>query len=825
MRTIALFAFLVGGLSAAEFFAPAQPSGSVALSICPTEGITGSKLVTFGMPFTRGSVTEAQLANVRLMTGTTEVPAFVESLTPWRHFTDTAIDGQSVRVARVQFTWTITAAFPACDTATLEWGGQARTQDIATLTDPRTAWHSVVDVRWGTTSQVSEPDVFVLLPKAHLVKGALNFQHGVPFDDSISETRDDPQTIKDGDAAASVEKRWQYYWKNNFFSHIGEDVLTDLHQQAQWKADKLTFTVNPATNLFTLDQDWPFWIPNEDIRMAGALGSVAPGGWAKAQVSYLSLTNADGSPLLARQFYASSTHPVTTNKTFTATIGATDLAVTLASVSGLPTTFPYFAAVQALTGWVNPTGPLVEWVKVTGAAGNLVTIERGQFGSTAVGHLGNVAGSGHRFIFYGGGTPREITTTGSGSLWIPAAFEPWLFDRVSAMYQLYFSSGFLRPLREAVRQSEHYRNLLLTTAEHATRAGAFSPKCDVNYWPDNQNCSIYSSNEGLAYTYWLTGDNTTLSYVNLIKKFFDNVGSLIAWDVATAFAKPIKVWTERSTGLRLKSLVIDYEVNGTADSKTQIQQAVVNLTDHQAGRAGTVPNPFMPGGLWHSYRQHEWDNACLTQDPDCTIASAWMSVLTVGPLIRVYGVTESPAVREIVTGLGALFTATAQTGGLASPGWTGYCAWETEPIAGIGTLCPQLWAYITNREGEPHAASGSNPTTEQGHAPDIASLICWSAYFSGKAEEKALCEATYKAATGMWAYFNRPQASPGFLTEYRLSRGVARQFNWQFANANAVMWLNTPEPPPPPIPDAKLTCTFEAGGIGAEILFRCKVQK
>ena len=128
-------------LQATEFFAPAQTSGAVTISICPTEGVTGSELVTFGMPFTRGSVTPAQLANIRLMKNATEVPLWVENLTPWRHFTDAAIDGQFVRVARIQFHWTLSASYPSCDLATLEWGGTVLAQSLGSLTDPRSAWH------------------------------------------------------------------------------------------------------------------------------------------------------------------------------------------------------------------------------------------------------------------------------------------------------------------------------------------------------------------------------------------------------------------------------------------------------------------------------------------------------------------------------------------------------------------------------------------------------------------------------------------------------------------------------------------------------------
>jgi len=65
--------------------------------------------VTFGLPLTRGSVNQTQLSQVRVLKNGTEIPAFVEQLTPWRSVDDAAIDGQSVRVARIQIPYTFAA--------------------------------------------------------------------------------------------------------------------------------------------------------------------------------------------------------------------------------------------------------------------------------------------------------------------------------------------------------------------------------------------------------------------------------------------------------------------------------------------------------------------------------------------------------------------------------------------------------------------------------------------------------------------------------------------------------------------------------------------
>src|SRR5262245_38655208 len=71
-------------LLAAQFFAPADPSGSVNVQLVPLSGVaTGTQeIVTFGVPFTRGSLSQSQLAQVRVLKSGAEIPAFVEQLTP-----------------------------------------------------------------------------------------------------------------------------------------------------------------------------------------------------------------------------------------------------------------------------------------------------------------------------------------------------------------------------------------------------------------------------------------------------------------------------------------------------------------------------------------------------------------------------------------------------------------------------------------------------------------------------------------------------------------------------------------------------------------------
>jgi hypothetical protein len=146
-------------LLSASIIAPAMPTGSVNVQLDPLANVTPGvqEIVTFGVPFTRGSVSESQLSEIRVLKNGVEIPAFVEELTPWRSIDDPAIDGQSVRVARIQIAYTFASLNP--ETITVQWGGPARTQNRTTLQDPRIEWHLVTSGSFVAADNVEEPDV------------------------------------------------------------------------------------------------------------------------------------------------------------------------------------------------------------------------------------------------------------------------------------------------------------------------------------------------------------------------------------------------------------------------------------------------------------------------------------------------------------------------------------------------------------------------------------------------------------------------------------------------------------------------------------------
>lgn len=181
-------------LLTAPFLAAAEPSGSVSVQLAPLANVTAGvqEIVTFGMPFTQGSVSVADLANVRVLKNGAEIPAFVEQLTPWRSIDNAAVDGQSVRVARIQIPYTFSSLNP--ESITVQWGGPARTLNRTTLQDPRIEWHTVTTGTFVAADNVEEPDVLPILPSDYMAKGMFDAQM-IPTNSSVAETRDDPAVM------------------------------------------------------------------------------------------------------------------------------------------------------------------------------------------------------------------------------------------------------------------------------------------------------------------------------------------------------------------------------------------------------------------------------------------------------------------------------------------------------------------------------------------------------------------------------------------------------------------------------------------------------
>jgi hypothetical protein len=237
---------------ATPFIAASVPVGSIAVQLCPTEGVAAgvAHLVTFGLPLPRGSLSAAQLNTLRVLKGSAELPVYVDQLTPWRHRSNAALDATSVRVARIQLDYTFAAS--ACEPVTVSWGSALRTQNRPALLSPRTAWHVAASGSFVAVDGVDEPDVFAVLPKEWLAMGVLKGVQDLPFDASVSAVRDSPATM-------AATEHWPAYveidhaQKNNFFAEINQDdPLVAAANQCPYKTDFEPWLYDRSATMYAL---------------------------------------------------------------------------------------------------------------------------------------------------------------------------------------------------------------------------------------------------------------------------------------------------------------------------------------------------------------------------------------------------------------------------------------------------------------------------------------------------------------------------------------------------------------------------------------------
>ena len=150
------------GVSADEEREPQADTGSVAVTLHPgpQAQIGSPTVVSFGVPFPRGALTDAaQLA----ATGADgdELPIHAEEILPWRSWgTDST---SSVRAAMVSVKITFTERVPTTITLALGQSGEP----LDPPADPRADWVAVTDGEYPNGT-VREPRVYATLPPAWL---------------------------------------------------------------------------------------------------------------------------------------------------------------------------------------------------------------------------------------------------------------------------------------------------------------------------------------------------------------------------------------------------------------------------------------------------------------------------------------------------------------------------------------------------------------------------------------------------------------------------------------------------------------------------------
>jgi hypothetical protein len=562
------------------FFSPPQKTGSIKIKIYPMENILPGTptIVTFGMPFTRGSVSESNLDLVRIISvDNTEIPSYIDQLSPWRHVSNSALDCKSVRFARIQFMYSFSVSYPNHEIITIEWGVKHRTQNRSVLQNPRLAWHLVESGTYEAEDKVFEPDVYVALPGEYLCGGTVNPTRMLPFDKNVSGKREEPgvfDSLKDQPGYVVID----HAQHNFFFTIINRD------------------TIKVKTEL---------------------------------QCPY-------------------KTH-----------------------------------------------------------------------------------------------------------------YEPWLYDRSSVMYMLYLRSGNITALREAVRNTQYYRNNLWDDTTVPSRfTGLFKLKNPVPEGYPTGNGAMYSYNECLAYTYWLTCDEEMPEAIEWIVNAHEQNDEPSRWDPTIDF------WTERHTAFRLLANTVAYEITGKTVYRDSLISQYHDFIWHQNGAGGILPDDRIDGGLWHYGSQHG------DGDAKTLVASSWMTVLTVDAMVRAYAFSEDREIADFIRRIGNFEMAA--------------CKRDEMHSYGVGPL----WYcdYMVRSDGSSEVRSGH--TIE--HSLEIAGTVAWAAYFSNllNMEDGTYIDladklfASYKAGVQYWT---RPNASKVGNTAFRVSPW--RKYGWEYRPSGSFSYI------------------------------------
>lgn len=328
-------------------------------------------------------------------------------------------------------------------------------------------------------------------------------------------------------------------------------------------------------------------------------------------------------------------------------------------------------------------------------------------------------------------------------------YEPWLYDRSTAMYELYLRSGFATSLREAVRSADFY-------ADHLSASGYFTLKS-----PDPK----YSYNESLAYTYWLLGDNRMLTPISTIVDAHN--GSVSRWGPNLGF------WTERNAGYKLLANQIAYEVTGNTTFKSSVQTIVNDLIWHQNGAGGQLPSNRVDGGLYHIGQQHD---ASEVGDPNVIIASSWMSTIVVDAMARSYGVWENAQVADFIVRMGNFEKVASK--------------WDASGQFGGFLRYPD---YLMRADG----TSENRTEGDVQHAMDVGSVAAWASYFAElrgtpDASLRQLANELYATYDEGVNYWTRPGG-----TNFNVS--PPRRYSWEYKNSASFSWaLNGTDGPPQP---------------------------
>lgn len=342
-------------------------------------------------------------------------------------------------------------------------------------------------------------------------------------------------------------------------------------------------------------------------------------------------------------------------------------------------------------------------------------------------------------------------------------YEPWLFDRATALYQAAFRTGDVGILREAHRATQFYAN-------HINSEGWFDMK--------EEGDLKYCYGESLCADFWLTGDTRLPGVLQRMMPMFDGFNAV--------YTLESNFWTERHCAFKLLGYVTSYELVGdksASDKAKETFTALVNMQDKPVSGAAAS------GGLMHTSASHGEGSSEL-------ICSPWMSGLLVDAVERYYLHSGDARVPRFVTRL-ADFVKTPDVGMYSTPpeaASTNELGVVTQyyPFSEQGNI-PRLVPYYLAGPGLTSGQHSLSPYDDIEHTLDVSKVLALAYFFSrasGTPNTSYLRSfsdlyQTYSEVT--LPNWTRPYAPESGLSVFRLS--PPRKFNWWFRSTSGLDWL------------------------------------
>ena len=324
--------------------------------------------------------------------------------------------------------------------------------------------------------------------------------------------------------------------------------------------------------------------------------------------------------------------------------------------------------------------------------------------------------------------------------------EPWLFDRASTLFQVYFRSGVPWHYAEAEQASRVYANSL-------DRQGWFGAKPgDLKY--------VYP--RSLLYRWMLFGEEHQRGHIERMAQ----LGS--SW---TTDGRHARFWTERHVNYALATAIHAWELSGANNDKQRIDALINDLLAMSEGTESEKPYDCPA----HRMEAHEGKKS------DQMICSPWMLALLGQTLDYYYQLSDDS---RAATLLSRFHRFLLRDGLYRVPA-------DSADVKLRGMLLP--W-YLA---GPGYGFSDNGPFGDLEHACDVAGLLARSGAVREKtetlpAEHGIALQALMQSCQFNLKMWHRPGADVQYgKPVWRLA--PARKYNWWFGSTQELTWwLSTP---------------------------------